>query len=320
MTTDPVKTEPTEPHGKKLPAYVLVTPAWNEAEFIEETLRSMVAQTVLPLKWVIVSDGSTDGTDEIVQKYAAGHDWIELVRMPERKERHFAGKVHAFNAGADRVKELPYDIIGNLDADISFEEDLMEFILARFAENGDLGVAGTAFIEGGAVLYDYDIVSVEDVSGQCQLFRRQCFEEIDGYTPSRIGGIDSMAVYAAAMKGWTTRTFTERAFIHHRQVGTAQNTIFSTRFKNGQKDYCLGGHPLWEVFRCLYQMKNRPYVLGGLLLYSGYVWAYLKGAERPMSAELVRFRRKEQLQRLKTIIRRALMPAENAPGPAVHGE
>src|ERR1700743_2846166 len=98
--------------------YVLITPARNEAQYIELTLRSMVAQTARPLKWVIVSDGSTDGTDEIVQRYT-DHEWIELVRMPERTERHFAGKVHAFNAGLSRLKALDYQVIGNLDADIT---------------------------------------------------------------------------------------------------------------------------------------------------------------------------------------------------------
>src|SRR6266542_2192906 len=106
-----------------LPGYVLITPAWNEAEFIEGTLKSMVGQTVLPVKWVIVSDGSTDGTDDIVKKYTAVYEWIELVRMPERAERHFAGKVNAFNAGYARVRDLKYDVIGSLDADISFEEN-----------------------------------------------------------------------------------------------------------------------------------------------------------------------------------------------------
>ena len=99
-------------------AYVLITPARNEADFIESTLKSVVSQTIRPLKWVIVSDGSTDGMDEIVGRYSAEQSWIELVRMPERRERHFAGKVNAFNAGSARVKDLPYDIIGNLDADI----------------------------------------------------------------------------------------------------------------------------------------------------------------------------------------------------------
>src|ERR1700683_976320 len=97
-----------------LPTYVLITPARNEARFIELTLQSMVAQTARPLRWVIVSDGSTDGTDEIASKYVAQHDWIELIRMPERTERNFAGKVHAFNAGRARVADLAYDVIGNL--------------------------------------------------------------------------------------------------------------------------------------------------------------------------------------------------------------
>src|SRR6266436_8272881 len=105
-----------------LPTYMLITPARNEAQFIELTIKSVVAQTVRPLKWVIVSDGSTDGTDDIVAKYAAEHDWIELVRMPERRERHFAGKVYAFNAGYAKVKGLDYQIIGSLDADMSFDE------------------------------------------------------------------------------------------------------------------------------------------------------------------------------------------------------
>src|ERR1035437_7642174 len=102
-----------------LSKYVLITPARNEAEFIELTIKSVVAQTVRPLRWVIASDGSTDGTDDIVSRYAADHSSIELVRMPARRERHFAGKVHAFNAGYDRMKGLEYDVIGSLDADIS---------------------------------------------------------------------------------------------------------------------------------------------------------------------------------------------------------
>src|SRR5713226_4266269 len=105
--------------------YVLVTPARNEAAFIEQTIEAVVGQTIRPAKWVIVSDGSTDGTDEIVKGYAAKHNWIELVRMPERRERHFAGKVGAFNAGYARVRDLDYDVIGNLDADISFDEEYL---------------------------------------------------------------------------------------------------------------------------------------------------------------------------------------------------
>src|SRR3984885_6411659 len=100
-----------------LPRYVLITPARNEAQFIELCLQSVVSQTVRPVRWVIVSDGSTDGTDEIVGRYAAENTWIELVRMPERRERNFAGKVYAFNAGYEKLQGLEYEVIGSLDGD-----------------------------------------------------------------------------------------------------------------------------------------------------------------------------------------------------------
>src|SRR4051812_37940899 len=151
-------------------AYVIITPARNEAAVIEETIRSVINQTVKPLKWAIVSDGSTDGTDEIVNRYAAEHSWIELVRMPERKERTFAGKVHAFNAGYARVGKLPYKFIVCMDADISFEPDYFEFLLQKASEDAKLGVVGTAFKEG-RMYYDYRFVSIEHVSGPCQVFR-----------------------------------------------------------------------------------------------------------------------------------------------------
>src|SRR5262245_15928650 len=128
-----------------IPSYVLITPARNEARFIELTLKSMVAQTVPPLKWVIVSDGSTDGTEEIVSRYAAQHSWIELVRLPERKERNFAGKVLAFNAGRARLADVKYEVIGNLDGDVSFDADYFEFLIGKFSESPRLGVAGTPF-------------------------------------------------------------------------------------------------------------------------------------------------------------------------------
>src|SRR5579884_1250954 len=183
-----------------LPVYVLVTPARNEAQLIEHTLKSVVAQTVLPLKWVIVSDGSTDGTNQIVGRYAAEYPWIELVVLPDRKERHFAGKVLAFNRGWERLTGLQYDVIGSLDGDLSFDSDYFEFLLQKLSDDPALGLAGTPFADSSTgETYDYRFVNIEHVSGACQLFRRECFEGIGGYVPIKGGGIDYVAVVKTRM-------------------------------------------------------------------------------------------------------------------------
>ena len=278
--------------------YVLITPARNEQAFIEGTIRSVVSQTVLPIKWVIVSDGSRDGTDDIVKKYLPDHPWLELIRMPERKERHFAGKVIAFNAGYDKVKHLDYDIIGSLDADISFDPEYFVFLLSKFAQYRELGVAGTPFREGESQ-YDYRFSRKEHVSGACQLFRRKCFEEIGGYIPIKEGAIDLTAVVTARMKGWRTETFTEKYCVHHRSMGTAKSNVFKALFISGYGDYRMGVHPLWQLCRSVYQMSRRPLLLGGSILLIGYLWALVKRAPKPVSKEFVDFRGEEQMKWLK---------------------
>jgi poly-beta-1,6-N-acetyl-D-glucosamine synthase len=287
-------------------SYVLITPARNEAQFIELTIKSVVAQSVRPDKWVIVSDGSTDGTDEIVSRYVAEHPWIELLRKPERKERHFAAKVDAFNAGYAKLQECQYQVIGNLDADISFEAaDYFEFLMRKFAENPTLGVAGTAYREGD-ILYPRGFTSIEDVFGACQMFRRECFEGIGGYRPVRTGGIDLIAFLSARAEGWQTRTFTEKVCLHHRKVGSAQHAGVCKRLlQGGRKDYLHGSHPAFEVFRSIYQMKNKPYIVGGMLVMAGYFWAVLKSLERTIPTELIELRRIDQMSRLTGILKRA---------------
>ena len=287
-------------------SYVLITPARNEEEYIEKTILSVVSQTVLPKKWIIVSDGSTDKTDEIVKKYLPQYPWMELLRMPERRDRNFAAKATCFHAGYEKVKDLRFDVIGNLDADILFDEkDFFEYLVSKFEEMSELGVAGTPFIEG-TFRYDYNYVSIEHVSGAAQLFRRRCFEDIGGYVPIKGGGIDLVAVTRARMKGWKTRTFPERTFVHHRKMGTGRSSVLKSRFRFGMQDYYLGGHPVWEIFRSFYQMKSQPYILGGIFLFSGYLWAFLKRVERPVSEEFVKFRRREQMERLRNIFRKTI--------------
>lgn len=308
MKADFVETAERPDRASARLVYVLITPARNEAAFLEQTIKAVAQQTAHPARWVIVSDGSTDGTDEIVKAYAEKYDWIDLVRMPERQERHFAGKVYAFNAGYARVKDLDYDVIGNLDADITFDPGYFAFLLEKFAENPQLGVAGTPFREDSRQ-YDYRFTSVEHVSGACQLFRRDCFEQIGGYQPIKTGGVDLVAVITARMKGWQTRTFLEKTSFHHRKMGTAKRGPLVVAFDGGSTDYTHGCNAVWELFRSVYQMSRPPVVLGGIFCLAGFLWAMATRAERVVSVELIQFRKKEQTRRLRDFFK-GLLPRQ----------
>jgi len=303
VSTTSAATHSMEPIST-LPAYVLVTPSRNEEAYIAKTIESVAQQTVRPVKWVIVNDGSTDSTGEIAERYAAEHDWIEVVNRPVRKERNFAAKVHAFNAGQERLKDVNYEIIGNLDSDVMLDKDHFEFLLGKFRDEPRLGVAGTVFHEEGG--YNSETDSLEGqfhVSGQCQVFRRQCFADIGGYFANKAGGIDWIAVTTARMMGWKTRSYREKSFFHHRHLGTAERSAFAAAFSYGEKDYYLGGHPAWELFRVAYRTVKPPYVVEGVALGLGYGWAAVTRQNRPISKELMKFHRREQMRKLRIILK-----------------
>jgi glycosyltransferase involved in cell wall biosynthesis len=286
--------------------YALVTPARNEARYIEQTIRSVVAQTVLPACWVIVSDGSTDGTDEIVERYARLHPWIRRIRLDEHRDRSFAAKAGAFNTGYALLRDVEYDLIGNLDADITFDCRYYELLTGKFRDMPELGVAGTPYVEDETRPHEHSYAhrraDLTHVSGACQMFRRACFEEVGGYTPIRGGGIDWVAVTTARMKGWRTQTFVDAYCVHHRRMGTARGGPLSARFRHGQEDYYLGNHPAWQAVRAIFQMRSPPKVLGGAMLYAGYLYALATRAKRPIPDDLVAFHRKEQLERLASMV------------------
>ena len=287
--------------------YVLITPARNEETFITKTLDSMVVQTLLPERWVIVDDGSTDRTAEIVEGYANRYPWIELIRRRQDADRNFASKAHSVALAFTRATPFEFDVVGNLDADVSFQPGYMEFLMRKFSEDTELGVAGTPFTQDGGYDSSKDSFEGENyVAGPCQLFRRECFQEIGGYVPNRAGGVDWIAVMTARMKGWRVRSFAEKRYHHHRTLGTAQKGPLPALFSYGEKDFYLGGSLVWELFRVTYRMAKKPVVLGGLALLGGYAWAALRRMKRVVTPELMHFHRREQMKKLRAIFRTIL--------------
>jgi glycosyltransferase involved in cell wall biosynthesis len=284
-------------------SYALITPARNEGAFVESTIKSVIAQTVLPERWIIVNDGSTDRTEEIVLKYSECFPWIELLQMPSHSDHDYSAKAKCFNAALRKLEGMKVDAIANIDADIAFEPDFFEFLLNQFNRFSKLGLVGAPMREANYDSAEDALFNETDVFGACQLFRRECLEDIGGYAPSKEGGIDWIAVRTARMKGWATRSFVEKRFFHYRAMGTAAaSSRWHSVLKYGRKDYLLGNHPLWQLFRVLYQMTRRPYLVKGALLFAGYSWALLTRVERPISAELLRFNRREQLERLRSLL------------------
>ena len=290
---------------------MLVTPAKNEEAFIEKTLASVASQTIRPQRWVVVSDGSTDRTDEIVARYAARHDFIELVRR-EGTTRHFGNKVYAFRAGYERLQGVAYDFVGNLDADIELPPDYYERILHRFAEDDRLGLAGGVRRD----LCNGRFVDVHcarnSVGGPFQLFRRACYEAIGGYIPLQLGGIDAVAEIMCRQHGWRVRSVADVVAHHYRCTGTAKGNVYQAAFRGGKKLYVIGYHPLFECVK-LMRFRRPSDLLKNLCELAGYAAAALGRYERQVPDDFVHFLRAEQLDRLRHLFYHRHDPAM-APG------
>jgi len=279
-------------------SYVLITAARNEANYITKTIESVINQTILPKKWMIVSDGSTDKTDEIVARYARKYDFIQLVRSAGHKQRDCGLKVNAFNSGYRELKGVEYDFLGNLDADVSFGSHYYEYLFEKFQQKPKLAIAGGIIfdlINGKWVKW---VAHLNCVGGPIQLFRSKFFKEMGGYTMIPGGGEDAIAEYTARRYGWEVRSFPEIKVFHHRRMGTEGRGIRRARFFQGVRDYLIGFHPLFEIAKCLRRVVERPYFIGSLFWLSGYFWAELQMYKREISPELVRYIRRWQMHLL----------------------
>jgi glycosyltransferase involved in cell wall biosynthesis len=284
--------------------YVLVTAAYNEEVYIEKVLRSVVSQSVLPKKWIVVSDGSTDRTDEIVRTYAERYEFIQLHRITERHDRNFAAQVHAINLGFAQLRGMEYDYIGNLDADISLECTYFARLLRRFEMDTHLGLAGGSIYEESHGQFRYrKNNNLRSVAHGVQMFRRECLKALGGYVPLPYGGPDWHAEVTARMNGWRVEAFADLPAFHHRPTGTAAG-LLRYWYRQGLMDFSLGSHPLFEVVKVATRVPRRPYVLGAFARLLGFVWAHCSGDRRPVSGEFVQFLRNEQKKRLRYWLRK----------------
>jgi glycosyltransferase involved in cell wall biosynthesis len=287
---------------KNIP-YALITPAHNEQEYIEKTIESVVSQTVLPNKWVIVSDGSSDGTDAIVAKYTAKHGFIKLVRIDRDATRNFGSAIRAINTGYEQLKGVEYDLVGNLDADVVLEPNYYQTILAKFQADPKLGLAGGLVCDRRWDKLDEEFTAADSVRGPIQMFRRECYEQIGGHTCIGMGGYDTVAEIKARMYGWQVRTFPDVKALHLRPTGTAKSGILRARFRQGKIEYSVRYHPLFEIAKCLARVRQKPYLLGSVLRLSGYCWSFLRKERPVLPGDVVSYLRGEQLAKLKAIFK-----------------
>ncbi|OGV42087.1 MAG: hypothetical protein A2X46_05655 [Lentisphaerae bacterium GWF2_57_35] len=280
-------------------AYLLLTAARNEEAHIEGTIQAVIAQTQKPVRWMIVSDGSVDRTDEIVSRYAALHPFIELMRASADPTRNFGSKARAINAAYERVRRLDVSFVGVLDADVTFDPSYYAAVLQRMLDAPRLGLAGGMLFDWSDGQFIQQVTDPDwSVSGPIQLFRKDCFEAIGGYLPVR-GGVDAVAEVMTRMKGWKVQAFPELHVMHHRQTGTEQRGLLSVFFQRGIEDYQLGYQALFFAGHALRRIREPPWLLGSLLMATGYAWAFLRRTPRKVPSDFIRYLHTEQWTRIR---------------------
>lgn len=293
--------------------YVLITPVHNEEQFIGQVIESVIAQTVLPKKWLIVDDGSTDRSGEIIKEYAAQHDFIEYYPLKRSDiQTYYSRRVKVLLSGIEYISHVGYDFLAILDADLTLGTTYYESILREFERNPKLGIASGTYVNsvGGRlqkVLRDSDNISTP---GGLQVFRRECYELIGGYAPLEYGGSDASTGILARMRGWQTRSFSEYEAIHYRPVGVRKgSTILRARFRQGMQEYDLGTHPVFMVAKSVRRaILESPYLLGSAARLLGYLNLCFRRRERGVADDAVSYVRREQVSRIFSSLKRISHP------------
>ncbi len=280
------------------PRYVIVTAAHNEEAFLELTIRSVLAQTIRPIRWVIVSDRSTDRTDAIAASFAAQHDFIRFLRRDHSLSRGPSSKISALSMAIEQLGDCDYDFIANLDGDVSFDSDYFASLLGHFLKDPDLGITGGVVYEPRNGGFRPRISNtLRSVAHAGQVVRRTCYDQIGGWLALQYGGEDWYAEIRARKFGWHVAAFAQQKLFHHRPTGGA-SPLVQHRFSEGQMDHSVGSHPVFEIAKCARRIPEKPFLFGSLARIGGFIWSHATGRRRAIDAETVRFLRQEQLGRI----------------------
>jgi poly-beta-1,6-N-acetyl-D-glucosamine synthase len=279
--------------------YVVITPAKNEAKFISFTINSIIQQTIKPIKWIIVDDGSTDNTYELVKQSIHDYKWIKIVKNYSHDKRAPGGKVvNAFNFGLSLITE-EFNYIVKLDADLKFDNDYFENLIKQFQINPKLGICGGYCInslKNGS--QKIDNTPEYHVRGATKMYKKRCFDDIGGLMP--IFGWDGIDEMKAMKLGWQTRSFRDIQIFHLRPTGQETGTI-RYAWRRGVLNYYMGYNPIYLILSSLNNFRNKPYIIFGLTLFAGYFYSMLTNGEQLNDKDLIKFIKNFQIKRISLL-------------------
>ncbi|KIC41656.1 glycosyl transferase family 2 [Ruegeria sp. ANG-R] len=272
-------------------SYVLISPCRNEAEYMRRTLDSVVAQTVQPARWIIVDDGSTDATPQILAEYAAEHDWITIVPKADRGHRAVGpGVIEAFYVGYETITPSDHNYLCKLDLDLELPHGYFESLMERMeADPRIASCSGKAYFEDASGQMVSENISDDMSLGMTKFYRVAAFEALGGFVREVMW--DGIDCHKARMLGWKAVSWDvpELRFNHLRAMGSSQTGIYAGRRRHGFGQYYMGTGPLFLLASAVNKMRQKPYVLGGLAIVQGYFGAMFRGVEQHGDVELRRF-------------------------------
>ena len=276
--------------------YVIISPVRNEEEFIIHTLESVCNQSIRPIEWIIVDDGSTDSTPEIILEFIKTHSWIKYLRRNDRGyPEPGRGIIEAFYYGFENLSSSHFDFIVKLDGDLSFKCHYFETIFSRFKDNPRLGIAsGICFILKNGHLVEEKHPRFH-TRGPTKIYRKECFDQIGGLIKHL--GWDTLDEIKANYLGWQTSSFEDLHLTHFKPTGFNTGS-FRWAVKLGSSNYYTGYHPLFMVAKALYRLPQKPFVLGSVAILFGYYRNLIARKKTIVSPDLRHFLRREQIKRL----------------------